>query len=300
MFLNDSQPKISIVIAAWNGASYLRECLLSLEKQIKSDSEIIVVSNFEEGITKIQQRFSYVKIFVLEPETTVPQLFTDGIKKAKNSIIVLTEDFSIFDENWCQEIEKSHQLPFDVIGGSIENASLKNRLDWAVYFFDYSKYMSPHKTLISDTLSELNISYKKDVLVELSDCYEQGFHTNFINDELKKKGYELYLAPSAIVYHKKHYSFPKIINQYFHQARSYAAQRVLKFSFLKRSIFLLGSLILPILLPNRTIVRVLKKQNHFVELLMSFPILIVLTSIWAIGEFCGYLMGEGKSREAWR
>jgi glycosyltransferase involved in cell wall biosynthesis len=62
----NKQIELSIVIAAWNGVSLLRDCLLSLEKQIeKGGAEVIVVSNFETGISESKKRFPFAKHIVL-------------------------------------------------------------------------------------------------------------------------------------------------------------------------------------------------------------------------------------------
>ena len=136
--------KLSIVIAAWNGAEALRRCLISLEKQIEV-AEVIVVSNFSTTDLADNSQISFVKFIELAAETTVPQLRSYGINSANGEIIALAEDHCFFDENWCQDIIEAHESNYAAIGGAIENKSGSRALDWAVYFYDYGKYMPPNE-----------------------------------------------------------------------------------------------------------------------------------------------------------
>ncbi len=291
----------SVVIAAWNGVSLLHDCLLSLEKQIeKGGAEVIVVSNFETGISENEKRFPFAKHIVLSEKTTVPELRTRGILETRGAIVALLEDFCTSDCKWRGEIEKAHEKSYSIVGGVIENSSRMTALNWAVYFYDYGKYMLPVSSGVTDTLSGMNVSYKREVLDLLRENYENGFFEFFIHEEFKRRKHQLYLMPSVVIFHNKNYDFKRVSVQFYHQARSFAARRVVSFPLSKRFSFLLASLTLPILLPARVVLRTISKKRHFKELLKSVPFLLILMSVWAFGEFCGYLYGEGTSSNEWK
>ncbi len=292
--------KLSIVIAAWNGNSSLRECLESLKKQTDpTETEIIVVSNFP--IDFSESEFSLPAKFINLPETaTVPELRCEGIAVAGGEIIALLEDQCFFDERWCEEIKKAHESSNTVVGGSVENASVERTLDWAVYFYDYGKFMLPNRAGATDALSGMNVSYKRAVLEEIQEVYKDGFFETFVNEELKKRGHRLYLEPAAIVYHHKNYNLKRAAEHCYHLARSFAAQRVAGAAFSKRVFFIAVSIVLPILLPVRIVAGTVKKGRHLKELAGAVPALILLMVIWSSGEFCGYLFGAGKSTGEWR
>lgn len=301
-FSENEQIKLSIVIAAWNGFEMLRECLRSLENQIKTaNAEVIVVSNFEDDIDKSAIEFPFAKHIILPAGATVPELRARGIFESSGAIIALSEDICAFDSDWCREISKARESKkYSIIGGAVENGESQTALDWAVYFYDYGKYMPPERARITDALSGMNVSYKCEILEQARENYAGGFFETFVNEELKRRGYELYLQPSAIVFHRKNYEFKKVASQFYNQARSFAARRVVHFSLPKRLFFITASLVLPVLLPVRVIWRIINKGRRFKELTMSLPYLIILTSVWAFGEFCGYLTGAGKSGREWK
>jgi len=297
---NDKEITLSIVIAAWNGNALLQQCLSSLEKQTdKTKTEVIVVSNFQTDFSA--NGFSLPARFSAISETaTVPELRREGIRLAQGKIVALLEDLCFFDSRWCEEIKKAHEKPDGIIGGSVENAGDKRALNWAVYFYDYGKYMLPNRAGVTETLSGLNVSYKRTALEEVCEIYRNGFYETFVNEELKKRGHRLLMVPAAIVYHNKDYETKRATEHCYHLARSFAAQRVAGFGLPKRAFAAIASLILPLLLPARVVAATVKKGRHTGQLVRSLPYLIFLMFVWSFGEFSGYLFGEGNSAGEWR
>jgi hypothetical protein len=146
----------------------------------------------------------------------------------------------------------------------------------------------------------MNISYSRTVLEEIREVYEDGFFETFVNEALKKRGHQLVMAPSAVVLHNKNYDIKRAAAHCYHLARSYAARRRVDFSLSKRAFFVAVSLTLPVLLPFRTISVTIKKGRRLGQLIRCLPFLFLLMCIWSLGEFCGYLQGEGNSARKWR
>ena len=294
--------KLSVVVAASNNTQALERCLESLKGQGEAeDTEIIVVSNYRERVQeRIERRFPYVKYVSLPEDTTVPELRTTGIFHSRGEIVALIEDHCLLDENWCSEIKKAHELPYPIIGGSVENASCERWLDWAVYFYEYGKYMPPNQAGLVDCLPGNNVTYKRPVLEKVETIFQKGFFETFIHWELKTQGYPLYMIPSAIVYHKKQYKIKGALTQCYHSGRSFGGMRTSKAMLLKRIGLILGSWMLPILLPSRIVFRTVRKKRHIRELVLSLPYLLLLMASWSYGEFCGYACGEGDSSTRWR
>ena len=293
--------KLSVVIAAWNDVALLAGCLASLRGQAdRPDTEIIVASNYDARSKEIvESRFPYVKHIDMPESATVPELRAAGIAESSGEIVALLEDHCVLYEGWCSEIKRAHDLAYSVVGGSVENGSCEKLLDWAVYFYDYGKYMQPNEAGTVDSLSGNNVSYKRSTLEQVEESFRDGFYETFIHGELKRRGHTLYLMPSAIVYHKKSYKTSKAVAECYHHARSFAGMRVVNSAISKRLMFALGSLLLPALLPSRIVLRMLRKQRHTKELLLSLPHLLLLMTSWSVGELCGYAFGAGTSPRRW-
>jgi glycosyltransferase involved in cell wall biosynthesis len=293
---------MSVIIAAWNGSTALRLCLASLVTQLDvREDEIIIVSNFEsDDIQDLLFSFPSVRHVRLASDTDVPHLRSRGIQLARGEIVALLEDHSTLDRHWSAEIRKAHQLPYSIIGGSVENHGVKSKLTWAVYFYDYGKYMLPGVGRVFTSLSGNNISYKRKVLDEIRDQYQDGFHETFINQTLQRRGYDLYFMPSAVIYHNKSYALKKAVIDSFHHGRLFAARRVARARLALRAFRGLVSPLLPVLLPGRVLITTVRKRRHLMEVVACFPYLFLLMTAWSCGEFCGYLLGEGASAGKWK
>jgi hypothetical protein len=291
--------RLSLVIAAWNGSAPLERCLRSLGDEARAaDTDVIVATNFEPA--GLGGEFPFVHWIKMPPGTTVPELRTAGIVRSSGEIVALAEDHFTFGEQWCAELKKAHQSPHAVIGGVVENASTQRAPDWAVYFFDYGKFMPPMRAGVVGALSGANVSYKRPALMEVESSFRDGFHEAVTHAEIVKRAHALYLAPALVVYHHKNYKIKPAMALAYHLARSYAGKRVSGASALRRAVFVLGSPALTVLLPARVIAGTLSKQRHIGALARAFPYLLLLTTSWAWGEFRGYLGGEGRSAGQWK
>lgn len=295
--------RLSVVIAASSSPSLLKLCLQSLERQQGDGSaiEIIVASNFDGGAqTLIDEEFQNVRGVFLPASTTVPELRTKGILHANGEIVALIEDNCIVDENWCHEIIQAHELPHSIIGGTVENGCEQRPVDWAVYFYEYGKYMLPISPSVTDSLAGNNVSYKMALLEKYSDHIRNGVFEAFFHQTLQGEGYQLYLHPKATVYHTKQYDPKEVRKSCYYHGRFFAGRRTVCAPIAQRMKFLFGSVLLPLLLPFRIVRRVYQKNRCVRELWSSFSYLIVFMSIWGFGEFSGYLWGEGESSKQWK
>lgn len=300
MILEPASLKLSVVIAASNDAAALGKTLDSLRGQGEAaDTEVIAVCNFE-AKADVTKRFPLFQCVTLASSTTVPELRARGIHLARGEIIALVEDYCTLDEHWCAEIKKAHhQSQHPIVGGAVENHCPDRPINWAVYFYDYGRYMAPIQAGPAQSLSGMNATYDRRVLQEVQESFRDGFYEAFTNDELKIRGHQLYVEPRAVAFLNKDYRFREIIRSYFHLARAFAGRRVADGSLIKRALFILGSCALPIVLPGRVVLRTIRKRRYLSQLLRSFALLWALTASWSAGEFFGYFVGEGESARKW-
>lgn len=292
---------LSVVIAAAHSRTGLEACLASLRDQVAGgEIEVIAVCNCCEGAARsIEAAFPFVRLIEVPAGTTVPELRTLGIQAATGRIVALLEDNSIVAPTWCRAIRRAHADSHAIVGGAVERDGRHRAVDWAVYFYEYGKYMLPCTEGASATLSGNNVSYKRTLLEEVQDEFRDGFFEAFFHERLRGQGCLLHMAPDAVVYHTLHYRVGKVLVQTFHHGRHYAGRRVVTASALTRLGYAAGSMLLPVILPLRIARLVLQRQRHLWELTVAMPYLVLFMTSWACGEFMGYLCGEGESVRQW-
>lgn len=298
----DSGIRLSVVIAASGGPLLLERCLVSLQEQTDvAGMEVIVVSNYAAGtVAVLMDKMPFARYFPLTAGTTVPGLRAYGIAKSRGVVVVLSEDNCMFDPHWHARMWEAHnRLPYVAIGGAVDNRSGSRLTDWAVYFYEYGRFMSPNRAGPVDALAGNHLSYKRVVLEQLGEHYRNGFYETFFHKELQRQGHTLYMEPSAVVYLIRNYAATDVLKQCYHHGRAFAGMRVAEASKTRRVTLALGSLLLPMLLTGRIVWRVSAKRRHLLQLMMAFPQLLVFMTSWAYGELRGYLGGPGVSAGKW-
>jgi hypothetical protein len=134
----------------------------------------------------------------------------------------------------------------------------------------------------------------------VEESFREGFFEPFTHGELARREHRLYLTPALVVYHRKRYTTKGAVAQAYHLARNFAAKRVQGSPLPRRAVFTIGSLALPLLLPGRIVLRIVGKRRLVPQLARSLPYLLLLTTSWSLGEFCGYLAGPGRSADEWK
>jgi len=292
-----SRPKISVVIASVNGPEHLDGCLGALEKQtIREQLEVVVADRCGDAVTQLaRQRFPSVRLLSFAERETVPALRAAGIREARGEIIAIIEDHCLAPPDWCAQILRAHQERYGIIGGAVENdPSLTSVMDWATYFCEYSRYMSPVPAGETADIPGNNISYRREFLAQVSDLLEQGiFWEESLNARLRQQSIGTYSDPAIVILHKKSFGLGEFLSQRYHYSRGYAGMRLK--STWRRILYAGVCPLLPMLLMGRIVGSAWSKGRHRGELLQSLPLLLLFTGVWAWGEFVGYLAGPGDS-----
>ena len=104
---DDSQPRFSVVIPAYNEAEFLGNCLDSLLAQdFRDPYEIIVVDNNSTDATEDVARSRGVTV-VREPKPGVCSARQRGTTAARGEIVVSTDADTTFGSDWLSQIDRA-------------------------------------------------------------------------------------------------------------------------------------------------------------------------------------------------
>lgn len=297
------RPQLSIIIASVNGRPYLDACLEALTRQASSAvAEVIVADCVGPEVTGyVESQFPEVRLIAFEEPMSVPELRSAGIRASAGEIIVITEDHCIPEPDWYDSILAAHVAAENpAIGGAVDNAATDRNIDWAVFFCEYSNFISPVEHGVVHDLPGPNVSYKRWSIDEMADLIRESYWENFLHWRLEERGYELWSDPRVRVLHKKHYRFGEFMSERFHYGRAFAGVRVEDSPLGKKLFFILGSPLLPPMLIVRIFRRVQRRHRHMGDFLKALPVIAVFMLAWAAGEFVGYVNGPGTSSLALR
>ncbi|MEP7188367.1 MAG: glycosyltransferase family A protein [Roseiflexaceae bacterium] len=291
-------PELSIIIASVNGRPYLDACLAALRGQTGNVSaEVIVVDCVGSSVTSFAAaNYPEIRVIAFDEPRSVPELRSAGILAARGDIIVITEDHCIPTPDWYESIRRAHAtFPEPAIGGSVDNAATRHVIDWAVYFCEYSNFISPVVAGIVHDLPGPNVSYKRSALRAMDDLIRDGYWETFLHLRLESQGQQLRSEPSVRVLHKKHFSFTSFLLERFHYARAFAGTRNEFVKPSRRLFYFMCSPLLPPLLITRIVRRVWARKRHLGAFVLSLPYIALFMVAWAAGEWVDYAIGPGES-----
>lgn len=287
---------LSVVIAAWGGAQSLQATLRSLTGQPEV-SEVVVATN--KPLCGLAEAYPTVRFLEHPTGTTVPALRAAGIRAASGAIVALSEDNVAFDPGWSSAILASHTAGHEVVGGPVEQSQTASARDWAIYFYEYGRFMPPVLAGATGRLAGNNVSYARRILTNTSVVWADGFYEAFLHEHLLDEGAELVMAPGAIVYHHGTSTVGQTVRQCFHHGRGYAGMRVAGVAAWRRAAWGAASVVLPGLLPGRIVFQTFRKGRRLGRLAFALPYIVLFMTAWAAGEMTGYLTGPGASTRAW-
>jgi hypothetical protein len=297
---NKIEPVLSVIIADLSGMPEISWCLAALEKQQRPAAiEVIVVEpGGAEAAQALQKQFPWIHLLPVDYHLSIPEMHNMGLEYSQGEIVAILEDHEVVSSDWCETAIAVHKAYPDVaaVAGPIENGCTERILDWGTFFCEYCRFMPPIQAGVTDSIPGNNVAYKRWALQESPpEDLAKGFWENVLHPHLLRCGSQFRMEPSLTVLHQKHIGFFEYLGQRYYYSRSYAGARTHDRSLLYRIAYSVACTILPLILLKRILSCGFSKHRFRRELILSTPLLMCFTVVWAFGEMVGSLFGPGQS-----
>ncbi len=287
------KPRVSVLVVSYNAPATLERCLESLEAQLGPDTEIIVAdcSTLDPRL-QFRRQFTSVKFLRFERRLTIPELRREAMRSAGGEIFLLTEARVVPSKDWAALLVKAHTThpKAPAVGGPLDS-NPRSSFDAAVFFCEYGLHMAPAPDGEASQLSGANLSYKRWAIERCQDLVEAGAWEPFIHQRLSEQGGSLVRVGKAVAFYHNSLSAAQFARQRFHYGRWYAAARAARATRLLRAA---SCPVVPLVLTLR-LSRLAATRGRLRRFLWALPWILPFQTIWAAGEFCGYLLGKGES-----
>lgn len=296
---------ISVVIAWVNPPELLEQGLDSLTRQqSRNADEIIVVTRHNQDMQmRLRARYPEVTLLSASPQTPITMLRSMGLRVARGTIAIVTEDHCVPSGDWISVVEQRLQEDCDVVGGPVENACTHRLRDWAAFLTEYAFAIRSHADVAESTIkpaAELpgnNVAYKREFVAGLCATLESGLWESFYHRQLAGRGAKMFLDTKMLLYHRRPFDFRYFIAQRYHFCRSFAAMRCQSLKTRARIKYGLGSVLLPPLLWMRGFRTLARKRRLVGRYICCSPLIAIYLSAGALGEMIGYFFDGGRSLE---
>ncbi len=305
--MTDSEPLVTVVVTLVSGnPQHLKSCLGALFSQHDAPA-IEVLIPYDEPVASVrdlESAFPQAQFILAEGlDTAVARtgssrehhdaLRTIGLKHARGRVVAMIEDVGIPNDGWCRSLADALERHPEAgaIGGGMSCGS-KRLLNRAVCYNDYWRYQEPLPEMQSPYASDANLAYRRAALDAVRDAWNDAYHETVVHFAMADQGYEVWLVPAATVYQSRTgLSWKEALRERYVWGRSFGGTRVKHTSFAKRMVYAGFSPVLPLLITSR-ITRIARQRGGFSGLLPALPSVLLLTTVWAIGEAIGYLSGK--------
>lgn len=219
-------PKISVVVATYNAARTLDDCLASLQALRYPDYEVIVVND---GSTDDSQRIidRYPFRAITTENHGVSAARNEGLRGATGQIVAYIDSDARADADWLAYLATTF-LESDVVGVGGPNF-VPPEDNWVAKCV-YRSPGGPTQVMLDDQSAEhipgCNMAFRKEALDRIG-----GFDTIFTKAaddvdicwRLLERGYRIGFNPSAVVWHHRRPS----VKAYWRQQAGYGESEVL-------------------------------------------------------------------------
>jgi hypothetical protein len=291
-------PELSVVVASHNAGTVIAKCLEALSQQAGADrAEVIVADSSTDETPVIVGRFACVRLLHFDEPLTIPELRGRAIAASRGGIIAVLDPFAIAAENWIDAILSAHASSASlVIGGAVDlhDAEHQTLVTWALYINEYGLFMTPVRPGPTHIVPGCNVSYKRTALFD-GDTPRYGvFWKTFVNWRIQAE-MPLHLASEVVVRLFKPVPFGDFLASRFEHGRCFAAMRPDSAAWPVRLLRAATAPLLPPLFLWRWGRAYWSKGRNRAKLIATLPLQLLLFSVWAGGEACGYLAGGGRS-----
>lgn len=288
-------PKLSVITVLLGGADHLVRWLDAIAAQEDAPPfEVIIAHDTRFGDPPVATLpIPNARYLRFDSDKTFAELRTAGIRASTGKYIVFTEDHCLPRPDWVRQIVRLHdETPHAAVGGPMDKTGPDSILNWSVYLQDFSRYMTPVQAGPTGYLTDCNVSYKRDKLMELEDLWAEEFHETPVNWTLLEKGETLWLAPEMAVGQLRNITLGYALNERFRFGQLFAGTRVGKVGRGKGFMYAALVWVLPPLITFRVGRDVFSKGRAVGHFLVGLPVIFTTASCWALGELVGYVTGH--------
>lgn len=309
--MSDPAPRLSVIVTPVGGVGFIRRHLAALVPQIV-DQPIEVIVPYDATAAEMASlgpefpAVRFVEMGIVETDAApgtraaaheiYDRRTAAGMRAARGSVLALMQDYGVPGHGWAREVLEAHRLPHGAIGGAVEHAG-GGALNWAVYFLDFGRHGLPIPEGPVRYLTDVNVSYKREVLATIRSTWEVRYKEVVVNWRLAANGETLWQRPQIVVWQDRgRLNFLELVIERYCWGRLFGAMRVAGASWRRRLALTLASPAIPVVLIARRARKVIADRRHVGEFLRCLPVLVGLTLCWCAGEAMGYLTGRESVR----
>ncbi len=291
-----ADPPISLTVSTIQGWPEVEAALATLRASAEAAGGEVIVADGSGNAAPPASALGPVVRWLSHPGESIFQLRYRTYRAARGPIIAVTEDHVHVPADWAQRYLAAHAANPEAaaIGGSVLNGATDSAMDWASFLIVQAPVVAPIKSGPAKRLSgAVNVSYKRAALEGVSTWNGLGAIDALHQRELGAQGAVLLNDDSIRVSHVQSLGFVGTTLINFHAGRTISGFRRQRMNLVHVA-RIIGAPFVPIARYVKTVV-VLAPKGYGRIVSRCTPAILWLLFAQGLGQFIGYLAGEGDS-----
>lgn len=283
-------PALSVVVVSLGSAASFRDVLHALADQRGAPPlEVIVPVDERVRATLDAGNVSLrgARIVAVPGRVSSWVLRAEGVRAARAPLVATLEDCALPGAGWAARIVAAHAGSDAAVGGPVEKRLPDGAVGWAMYFFDYGRYVPPLGSARVSYLSACNVSYKRAALERVRETWRDAMHETDVHWALLGKGETMLLDEQVVVQLRREVTLRAARDEVRAHGELFGRGR--RMSAPARVLRVLTAPILPFVLLARSATPLLRAPGLIGPWFRALPAAAVLAAAWAVGEVRGYL-----------
>jgi hypothetical protein len=287
---------LTVVVPTCHGWPAVRPYLARLQDQaVATSTEVIVADGSRQPAPPADAVWPGL-VWLRHPGAGLFELRMLARRRARGSIVAVTEDHCMVAPDWCAEIlETFRRQPAAVaVKGAVRNGTAARLADHASFLVNHASNLPPFDGGAEDAIFGISaVAYRRSALDRLAP--EPGWPVELHDTRRWRAAGETVVADARIqVDHYQSGGLLELSALHFHNARAISGlrrRRMARRDWARIAV----TPILPLVRTVRTVTLCARKRVPWATLVPSLP-LFVWFYLWkAAGELTGYLTGPGDS-----
>jgi hypothetical protein len=219
----------------------------------------------------------------------VPELWRDGILRAKAERVALMTTQCVPDPDWIEALLRLDLVAYAGIGGAIDLGASCSGAQRAVYLLRFSAFTPQRGIGVVSDIAADNAVYRTSAILMHGDLLEKGFWEPSFHRRFAGQALKLQFDPSLLVtYCGREQPLP-FMGLRFSHGREYGFSRANNAPLARRLAWVFASPLIAPLIFGRVIARAASRPRLRRTLPSALPWLMLFTVAWSIGEARGYI-----------
>ncbi len=257
--------------------------------------EIIIVGPIDRDAYR-EQDFARVQVVQIPTILSLEEARAVGVRHATAPIVFIGETHSFPHADFAEKLIEAHTGPWAAVQPAMENANPGGSIALSNLMLDYGRWLAPGRAREVENVPDFNCSFKREELLGGAQSVEELFRArNAVAQDLRRRGYRLYLEPAAKLSHLNvSMPGPWLAERYL-AGRILGGARAAIWPHRRRLLYLAGSIAIPLVLFLRAARVARRLRLSWPRLAAVSPALFVGSLAWALGEVIGYIFGSGEA-----